>query len=188
MNISVDDIWQLVKNGRSAQTDWFGEQTSTDTLASTLTAMANSQGGTVLLGVIGPTGNLIGIRNVANTVDLLLQAALSIDPPLIIPLPQVMRINGKAVIVAHIPPGMPHVYALDGRYLQRQGTENTPIKSRDLRRLIMERGEASFETEMVRGASLSDIDWEKAKAYAGSLSGIGETSVERILLKRGCLV
>ncbi|MBZ0286815.1 MAG: putative DNA binding domain-containing protein [Anaerolineae bacterium] len=182
----MDDIWQIIKEGRGTQTDWFSEQVAHETLAETLTAMANSQGGTLILGVTG-IGNVAGIRNVSNAVDQMLHAALSIEPPLIIPLPQVMRINGKAIIIAQIPAGMPHVYCIDGRYLHRQGNENTPLKARDLRRLIIERGEASFEIELVRGASLDDIDWDKAKTYATGLSGIGETSVEQILVKRGCL-
>jgi ATP-dependent DNA helicase RecG len=187
MNTSVDDLWQRIKSGRGAQTDWFGEQVSTDTLAETLTAMANGQGGTLILGVTGQVGSVSGVRNVTSTVDLMLHAALTIEPPLIIPLPQVMRINGKSVIIAQIPPGMPHVYCLNGRYLQRQGTDNTPLKARDLRRLIIERGEASFETEIVRGATLDDLDMDKAKAYAAGLSGVSENSVEQILVKRGCL-
>src|SRR5688500_18128718 len=176
MSNSVDDVWQLIKGGRGIQTDWFGEQVASENLAETLTAMANSQGGTVLLGVSGPVGNVTGVRNVSNSVDLMLQAALSADPPLIIPLPQVMRINGKAIVIAHIPAGMPHLYCLDGRYLFRQGSENAPLKARELRRLIIERGEASFETEIARGATLDDLDWDKAKAYAAGLSGLGETN------------
>jgi ATP-dependent DNA helicase RecG len=51
----------------------------------------------------------------------------------------------------------------------------------------MERGEVSFETEVTRAAAIDDLDWEKAKAYVNSLTGIGE-NVEQVLLKRGCLV
>lgn len=187
MNISVDDIRQILKDGRSAETDWFSEQTPADALAVTMTAMANSQGGTLLLGVVGQGGNMVGVRNVSNMVDLLLQAALSIEPPLIIPLPKILRINGKAIVVVHIPPGMPHVYALEGRYLQRQGMDNIPLKSRDLRRLIIERGEASFETEVAHGTELKSIDWAKANAYASSLNSPSENNAEQLLLKRGCL-
>lgn len=186
MKRTPDEIGQLMKNGRGQRLDWFHEQSRPEVLAAAMSAMANSQGGTILLGVVG--GSVEGVRNVSESVDLLLQAALSIDPPLIIPLPDVIRINGKAIIVLQIPPGMPHVYALDGRYLQRQDVENTPLKPPELRRLIMERGEASFETEAARGAVLGDIDWDKAKTYVSGLSGLGETNVEHILIKRGCLV
>ncbi|MBZ0285903.1 MAG: putative DNA binding domain-containing protein [Anaerolineae bacterium] len=188
MNTSVEDIRQLIKSGRGLQADWFGDQTASNILAATMAAMANTQGGTLILGIIGQNATIIGVRNAAEGVDLLLQAALSIDPPLIVPLPQVTRINGKAVVLIHIPPGMPHVYALDGRYLQRQGTENITLKSRDLRRLIIERGEISFEAEIPHGANLHDLDLDKARAYVGNLGGIGESTVEQVLVKRGCLV
>lgn len=188
MNTSVDNLWQLIKNGRSYQADWFGEHSSVDTLAETMAAMANGQGGMVILGVAGQQGSIVGVRNANEAVDTLLQAALSTDPHLIVPLPQVMRMSGKAVVIIQIPAGMPHVYALDGRYLQRQGLENLPLKPPELRRLIVERGEASFETEVARGANVDDLDWEKAKAYAASLSGIGDNTPEQILIKRGCLV
>lgn len=188
MNTSIDDIWQLIKGGRGGRLDWFGEQPQTQPVAETMTAMANSQGGVILLGVTGPTGTILGVRNASEAVDTALQAALSIDPPLIIPLPQVIRLNGKPLVMMSIPAGMPHVYALEGRYLHRKGSENALLRADELRRLIMGRGEASFETEAARGAALADLDWDRARAYAANLSGIGETTAEQLLIKRGCLV
>ncbi|MEZ4667250.1 MAG: ATP-binding protein [Anaerolineae bacterium] len=157
-------------------------------MAETMVAMANGQGGTVMLGVAGQQGSIVGVRNSTEAVDTMLQAALSTEPHLIVPLPQVVRMSGKAIVIIQIPNGMPHIYALDGRYLQRQGLENVPIKPPELRRLIIERGEASFETEITVGAKFDDIDWEKAKTYAANLIGIGESTTEQILIKRGCLV
>src|SRR5690606_20448723 len=93
----------------------------------------------------------------------------------------------RPVVVAYVPRGMPHVYSLDGRYLYREGVNNTALKPRDIRRLMMERGETSFETDIVRGASTEDIDWDKAKAYIDTLGALGDSSVEEVLIKRGCL-
>ncbi|MBL8156183.1 MAG: ATP-binding protein, partial [Anaerolineae bacterium] len=163
MNTSIDDVWQLIKGGRGTRLDWFGEQPQPQPVAETMTAMANSQGGVILLGVTGAAGTVLGVRNASEAVDTALQAALSIDPPLIIPLPQVFRLNGKPLVMMSIPTGMPHVYALEGRYLHRKGSENALLRSDELRRLIMGRGEASFETEAARGASLADLDWERAR-------------------------
>ncbi len=184
----TDDIETMLRAGRSARLDWVGENASIDTIASILAAMANTHGGTLILGVAGPTAALIGVRDPENALDRVLQAALSTDPPLFIPLPRVMKAGDKPLIVAHVPPGMPHVYAHDGRYLQRQGFEQIPLKPRDLRRLIIERGEVSFETEVARGSSLEDIDWDQAKSYAAEFGGIGGTSPDAVLLRRGCLV
>jgi ATP-dependent DNA helicase RecG len=187
MSVSVEDIWQAIKNGRGNNVDWFSEQTPAAALAATLTAMANSQGGTVLMGVAGPTATPMGVRDSESTIDRVLQAALSIEPPLIIPLPRVMLLKGQSIVVVSIPQGMPHVYSFDGRYLQRQGENNIPLKPVELRRLIIERGEASFETEITPAASLDDMNWEKAEAYAASLSGLGESDSRKLLIKRGCL-
>lgn len=185
--MSVDELWQLIRNGRSSQVDWFGEQTPMLSLAETLSAMANHHGGHVFLGISGgQTASVVGVRNPSESVDFLLQAALSIEPPLIVPLPGVVKLNGKSLVVLQIPSGMPHVYSIDGRYLQRQQAENIPLKPTELRHLLMERGEASFETEIARAASLNDIDWEKAKTYVNTLNGMGD-NVEQVLLKRACL-
>lgn len=185
MSLSAEDIHQLVTAQPTDNIDWFHEDVPVEEIATTLTAMANHQGGRVLLGVDGEM--IGGVSNAETTIDRVLQAALLVEPPLIIPLPRTAQVNDKMVVVVSVPQGMPHVYSLDGRYLLRQGAANTALSPRELRRLMMERGELSFETEITRGAGLDDIDWEKARAYANSLHGIRETDVEKILIKRGCL-
>lgn len=187
MSADSDDVLGLIKQGRHERLDWLADSATPEAIAGVLTAMANTLGGTLVIGVAGPTAALTGVRDSDNACDRVLQAALSVDPPLIIPLPRVARVHERAFVVVQVPSGLPHVYALDGRYLQRAGTENISLRPRDLRRLLMERGEASFETEIARGASLEDIDWDRAKAYVASLTGISETLPERVLLKRGCL-
>ncbi|MDX2140117.1 MAG: ATP-binding protein [Chloroflexota bacterium] len=185
--MSSEDFPDLIKQGRHERLDWLGESAAVESIATILVAMANGQGGTFVMGVAGAAATLTGVRDAEAAVDRVLQAALTVEPALIIPLPRVVRTQERAFIVAHVPAGMPHVYAYEGRYLHRQGSENAALKPRDLRRLMMERGEASFETEIVRGASNDDLDWDKVKAYAATLSGISDTQVERVLLKRGCL-
>src|SRR5215468_5283449 len=132
MNASAEDLWRMIQNGRSARLDWLNEGAPLELMAAALTGMANSQGGVLLMG-IGPTASLIGVRDVDGAIDRVLQAALSIDPPLIIPLPRVVRMHERPVVVVHIPPGMPHVYSFDGRFFYRQGTENAALKPRELR-------------------------------------------------------
>ncbi|MBI5669008.1 MAG: putative DNA binding domain-containing protein [Chloroflexi bacterium] len=183
----ADDIRRQIQNGRGAELDWYNAEATVGQLMPTLGAMANSRGGLVLLG-LNPDGSVEGVADPADAVDRLLQAALALDPPLIIPVPETVSLDGKTVVVARVPPGMPHVYAASGRYLRRESADNDVLPSRELRLLIVRRSETSFETEIARGAGLGDIDWNKAKMYVANLSGMGDISVEKALLKRGCLV
>ncbi len=187
MNLSADDIHQWITTGTTETLGWLEDHATVQEIATIIVAMANQRGGKCLIGLTGENGTITGVEDVENTVDRVLQAALSIAPPLIIPLPEVVKIQDKRVLVVQIPPGMPHVYALDGRYLRRENTTNVALNPRDLRRLMMERGELNFETDIAHSRSMADIDWDKAQSYVSGLSGLGEASVETVLTKRGCL-
>ena len=186
--ISGDDLLNLIRQGRGDHLDWLGEGAALESIASSLAALANARGGTLIIGVAGSNASLSGVHEPEAMLDRILQAALSIEPPLIIPLPRVVRAQDRSFVVVQLPAGMPHVYAHDGRFLLRQGSDNIALKPRELRRLLMERGEVSFELEIVNGATTEDIDWDKARAYAATLSGMNDMNAERALLKRGCLV
>ena len=148
------------------------------TLAETLVAMANHQGGTLVLPVDGST------RTPA-LIDRVLQAALASDPPLILPLPKETAVDGAPVVIVTVPAGLPHVYALEGRYLTRDGTVNRPLPPRQLRRLLIERGELSYEEELAAGATRDDLDWTAIAAYVARL---GVPDSENLMIRRGCLM
>ncbi|MEP7284460.1 MAG: ATP-binding protein [Chloroflexota bacterium] len=145
-------------------------------LAETLIAMANSRGGTLLL--------KLGNYTVEDAIDQVRKAALLADPTLILPLPTTIDQTALAVTV---PRGLPHVFSLDGRYLARDGSVNRRLSPRELRRLLIERGELSYEEEVTSSATLDDLDWRAVEAYATRLIGIGH-SAEAILAQRGCVV
>jgi len=149
-------------------------------LAETLMALANGGGGVLLVG-------LNSQADPDSSLNLALQAALSIDPPLITPLPEIAAGQDRRVLSITVPPGLPHVYSFKGKYLIRDGARNRPLSPTQLRRLIIERGAASFEASVPDGAQLDDIDWEKVEQYAAGLPGLAAAGPEEVLLKRGCL-
>ena len=164
--MSSEDLWQIVKSGRSERLDWLSENAPLDTMATILTAMANSHGGTLVLGIIGPTATVVGVRDAGNAIDRVIQAALSVEPPLIIPMPRAVPLKDKQV------DRRPHPAGNAARLRARRALSDAGRASRirrssraTLRRLIIERGELSFETEIAHGTSRDDIDWDKAKAY-----------------------
>lgn len=146
-------------------------------LAELLVGMANGQGGTLLL--------WLDRQNVEEAIDRVRQASLLAVPILILPRPHL--ITERSALSIQVPRGLAHVYALDGRYLLRHGETTRPLTSHDLRQLLIERGEISFEEELQREASINDLDWSAVETYA-SQSGVRRESPFDLLVRRGCLI
>jgi len=163
-------------------------------LAATFVAMANTSGGTVLLGISPRSGQIQGISNERNTHDRIFQAALLAEPPLVLPLPVLQNIDESQVLWITIPAGLPYVYSMEGRYLWREGSRNTPINARSLRQLLLERGAVQFETQIPPGVTMDDLDMDQVSAYVESLhllvsdgAGLEADLASEVLLQRGCL-
>jgi ATP-dependent DNA helicase RecG len=118
---------------------------------------------------------------------MVFQAALLVDPPLVLPVPRVVSVDQARVLWVSVPPGLPHLYSLEGRYLGREGTQTNPLPARRLRQLLLERGVVQFEAQVPPGAVLEDLDDDKVQAYLQTLDLPGGVPAEEILLRRGCL-
>lgn len=187
----------------SSTLHWFSEITDLSDLAVTLAAMANTDGGTVVVGLAprlakkppgaGAAVGIRGVRNPAETLDRIFQAALMSEPSLVLPMPKIATCGGAPLVVVTVPPGLPNVYPVGGRYYGRMGAHNEPLPPRRLRQLLMERGVVQFESEVPPGATLDDLDMDQVQAYwAGlDLPNLGlppETEAwQQFLLRRGCL-
>ncbi|MBN1680599.1 MAG: putative DNA binding domain-containing protein [Anaerolineae bacterium] len=182
------DILDLLSQGRTDSVDWLPGRAPVSDIASVLAAMANTRGGILLLGVSPRAARPVGVDDTENAINCVLEAALSINPPLIIPLPDLVKIKGSFMVAVQVPRGMPHVYELDGRYLSRDSGMNIPLKPHMLRHLMLERGDVTFESLPARETKKEDLDWEQVESYVTNLSGMGSMSADQILLKRGCLI
>ncbi len=151
-------------------------------LAQTLAALANASGGTVLIA--------LDARNPADRevlVDRAVLAGLSCEPPLVMPLPQPLEIDGRSYLALVVPPGLPHVYACDGVYYRREGNENAALGPRALRELFLARSNPGQESLAVPGATRADIDWDAVRAYAADLPARPGGTPEEFLRQRGGL-
>ncbi len=178
----------LLKNGMGTRLHWFPADVTHTRLATILAAMANTEGGDVLLGISPRSAQVHGVKNVEEVMDTVFQAALLTDPPLLIPVPQVVSLENIPVVWVVVPRGLPHVYSLDGRFLGREGAQTNPLPARKLRQKLLERGVVQFEALSPPGSEMGDIDWEKAAIYASDLMLPGEPDIELLLLQRGCLL
>ncbi len=165
----------------------FPENVAVSELAAVLTGMANQDGGSVLLGVEVESRVVQGVSDAEALIDKVFQAALEVDPPLVLPVPRKCRLRGKPILSVTVPPGLPHAYNLEGRYLSRQGARTVTLSARKLRALLVARGEIQFEAQIPDGASLDDLDLDQVEAYRAALGFPPGESPEHLLLRRGCL-
>jgi len=185
MKLSEADLKSLLEMGENEQVALLPSEVPHTQIAQTLVAMANCSGGSILIGV--SKSKLDGLSDAEATRNQLVDIALSLTPRLMMSLPQILKMDDKSCIIATIPKGLPSIYAHDGHYLQRQNTDNVPISPTTLHRLMLERGEYSFEAEIAHQSSLEDINWLKAEQYTKQLTGMSQHSVKDILYQRGCI-
>ncbi len=186
-DIREDTILQLLAEGVGPAYVALGRKPTRKAVIEALISLANNDGGILLLGSKQDGRRLVGLTNVEATRNLLLEMALAATPPLRLPDPLALVIDGKTVLAQVVPPGLPHVYSFSGLYLIRQGEKNVPLTAYQLQQLLTERDGHGFESKIVPDATLQDISDEAAKAYFNHLSRPVGESLEAFLATRGCL-
>ncbi len=189
--MNADEIRVLYHQGQSETLAFEVENVSLQRLAETLTAFANTHGGMVLLGVDPHSGIIRGVRDPDAATDKALAAGLRCEPPLILPRPESVTLDDKTILLIQVAPGLPHAYGLRGKYLARAGKKNVTLGPRQLRQLLRERGESSFESLPAPSATLDDLDLPLVENYAALF--LGETPTKKdavieVLARRGCLL
>lgn len=185
--MTYPDVSALLAQGMGPRLHWFPADVPVTRLATVMVGFANTDGGTILLGVAPRSAHVLGLPDLEQARDTVFQAALLIDPPLVLPVPQIAPAGGEQVLVLNIPAGLANVYNLEGRYLGREGTQTNPLPARSLRQLLMERGVVHFERQSPPEACLDDLDFEKAGEYLQRLHLSASESTPEALLRRGCL-
>ncbi len=149
-SVSVD-----LRRGPGPLLDYLPEPDG-DRLAEMLVAFANTDGGTILVGVDRegrPTGQVY-----PEELEGALQVAEArCTPPVQVSWEQAEVADG-AVIAIHVPRS-PELHSLDdGRVLVRAGTENRPLTGPEIRHLAATKSSGDFEAEVVAGAGREDLD------------------------------
>jgi len=187
MTTTAAEITKQLASGMGPKLHWFPDDVSVSELAAVLTGMANGEGGTVLLGISPRSGQVQGVRDADYLIDIVFQAALLVDPPLVLPIPQIENVEDKKILTVTVPPGLPHAYNLEGRYLVRDGERTQPLPPRPLRTLMMKRGVLRIEAQVSNGASIDDLDLDQVAAYKAALGLSPDDPIEDLLSRRGCL-
>lgn len=144
------------------QTLAFMPEPEVDELAETLVAFANSDGGTILIGLT-PDGTPCDLLE--EEVEGILASALRQCRP---PVPtewQRIEVSGGWAIALRVPRSTELHTLADGRVLVRSGTENRPLVGDAVRHLAATKSSGDFEQEPVTGSSTADFDPEIVAEY-----------------------
>jgi len=178
----------LFAAGEGARVAFVRERVRLEELAETLAALANARGGTVVLGAGGrarPKSQ--GLQDIEHAEELALDAALQCSPPLVLPQPRRVYYEGQSFLLLEVPAGLSHVYAVNGRYLWRDGAANVPVPAHELRRMLLERGPIGWERG-TSGAPLDALDTHKIERYLERVGPAASEDPNAWLLRRGCLI
>jgi len=102
-------------------------------------------------------------------------------------MPDEVEIGGRTLIAVRVPAGLAGVYAVDGRYLIRDGPRDRQLSLTEVHQLMMQRGVTRFEAYSPEDATLEDIDWDRVRQYTDRLAYLSETDPQEALKQRACV-
>lgn len=177
---------ELLRQGRGPRCEVLSAQASARRIAESLAALANAEGGWVLLLEEGGD-RAAALEDPPASMRRALEALLLCEPRLAAPLPRREQVGGRWLVALEAPAGLAHVYAVQGRYLQRRGRENVPLGDYELARLLVARGQVSYDAQAVPQATLSDLDWPRVERYLARLGAPPAEDLAQALRLRGGL-
>jgi len=153
-----NNLIEMIKRGEDSQTQFKLRFDSVDALAAEISAMANSEGGIILVG-ISDTGESIGIQDVRSLNQMISNAcSQKIDPPLTVSTHN-MFFKNKLIVKIQVPLGANKPYAVNKRdFWIKVGADKRRASREELKRL-MQASSGLYADEMpVANTALSDID------------------------------
>ncbi len=164
--MSEDELKAIVARDEETRVEFKLESEKQQALAEVLGAMANSQGGWLLVGV-ADDGAIVGVNRPKTVIDRLYSAAANVEPSLAgrVTVESVRTSDGLSVVVAFVPTGLPAIHAVAGVYRLRVGSYNKIITFDQAQALAYRRGILHHEQSPVQHLKLEDLDNAAIEAY-----------------------
>jgi len=164
-------------------------------LATSLAAFANADGGTLLVGIAERTDAggykvhvVEGVPDVKIATDHLYTAAEMCTPKYDLATPERIDIGGKTVLAVTVPEGLGQVYAVEGRYVAREGSHRRALTPDEIRALLSRRGLFAYDRLPAPGATRADLDAALVREFVGLFRSGRRMGVDALLTSRELLV
>jgi ATP-dependent DNA helicase RecG len=187
--VTEAELRALIAGGEGQRIEFKAAEADAADLARALTALANSGGGTLLLGV-GDDGQVLGLwyaqpahisRNIRTMPDLgawrqflVNLSRHNCEPAVPIGVEHV-AVEGHDVLAAHVPDGQDKPYRANGRVYVRVDAEVHEATREELARLMVESGRVQHERLPVPDAGLSELEDALVREYFAEVRRLPET-------------
>jgi ATP-dependent DNA helicase RecG len=193
LELDREALVELIQGGETSSVEFKVAAPRAAELAERICGFANSLGGLLIIGVADRTWRVVGVKSASETIDLVLQAArlckptVQFDPQQ----PQVIELEGKWLVLAHIPPNDGTLYQAGGVCWTRRGTHTVPLDVPEIESFLYQRGTLAWEAQPVARATLDDLDMTLVEAYLAKRPSRGKAGgrfshLENMLLNIGC--
>ena len=174
------EVEYLIAAPEGQTLEWKSPRIHPRDLATTFIAFANADGGRLLIGV-EDDGTVSGMDPVADReqAERLLRAAYEYCMPSVQIEYQFAPYRGHQVLVIDVPVSARVHNHNNGRVYLRVLDHDQPLSVDETLRVAFAKGQASYESQPVRGATLEDVDQDLVQEYT-RLRGI-EQPLERLL-------
>ncbi|UUX92196.1 RNA-binding domain-containing protein [Methanoplanus endosymbiosus] len=154
------ELLEIIKNGENSGVEFKRDDVRPESLAKEIAAMANFQGGHVILGV-EDDGSISGLKR-GDTEEWVMNVISRRVHPVILPYYEEITVNGKRVAVITFPPGISKPYVVreggNEKIFIRVGSTSRPATREQQMRLFELGGILHTETMPVPGTDMSCLD------------------------------
>lgn len=185
------DVLNIIQSGENFYIEFKEEKVKAKDLGEEIVAFANSEGGTILIGV-SDDGNITGITD-KKIEETIMNICRNNIVPNIIPSFEYAIINDKKIVVLGIPKGLSKPYStVDNKYYIRVGTTKRIASREELLRLFEGNGSLHFDISPVINTSIKDLNLDVIRDYylkynAFDLYDEEKEQVERLLINADIL-
>ncbi len=165
--MNLEELRQMTEQGEGNRLEFKESLSDMKRILKTLCAYANTEGGTILVGVTD-RGKIIGFplgpRTESNLINIILD---SIREP-IAPEVEIISLDKSKAVIRLTVNGNPRAaHTVKGKPYWRVGSVSRLMPQREYENRIKEQQPTSWETVVVGNASESDIDLEAVNEYIG---------------------
>jgi len=159
----MENLDVIIRGGESSFVEFKEERVHPDSLAKEMAAFANTEGGTIFVGV-NDDGTIDGITR-QDLEEWVFNIARNIVKPALLPLFEMLTHEGKKVARVIVKKDLAGPFSVSGKYYIRAGSTSRECTKEELGRLFQRSRQVYFEETPIYDTNETHLDREKIQEY-----------------------